>query len=99
MNILAMILGSGLMLADNRYGSLYCLVSIAYYALVHTNPILTHPHYPQADQQTWLMLMNFLAIIGGLLIAYTRGHTKRVNGDVGKGMQEESKEGSWKKLQ
>jgi len=78
MNILTMILGSGMMLADNRYGSLYCLVSIAYYALVHTNPILTHPQYPQAEQQTWLMLMNFIAIIGGLLIAYTRGHTKTI---------------------
>ena len=40
-NILGLIVGSGLMLADNRYGSLYCMLSIAYYALTHLNPLIS----------------------------------------------------------
>jgi len=43
-NIFGIILGSALILADNKYGCLYSLISIAYYALVHVNPLISETH-------------------------------------------------------
>jgi len=43
-NILGIMLGGALMLADNKYGCLYSIISIAYYALVHANPLITQTH-------------------------------------------------------
>ena len=43
-NILSMILGAVLMLADSKQGCLLCLISIGYYTLVHINPFInTNP--------------------------------------------------------
>jgi hypothetical protein len=80
-NIMGLILGSGLMLADNRYGCLYSMLSVGYYALTHMNPLI------ESDSHTWLMLIQAIAVIGGLIIAYTRGHLRGKYAEASTGAQ------------
>ncbi len=62
------------MLADNQLGSIFSIVSVLYYALVYINPFVIDDQ--ESLQQTWIMFMQYLALIGSILIVYTRGHNK-----------------------
>jgi len=75
LNMISLVLGGGMMLASDIKGIQGCLISIlamAYYALLYKNPVI-----PEAIgmpmKGSWLSFSRCLAIIGGLLVAMTRG--------------------------
>ncbi len=61
------------MLADNPYGSLLSLISVAYYSFLYMNPWVIDSDDQTSMQQSFEVLVKYIAVIGGILIAMTRG--------------------------
>ena len=67
------------MLADNPYGGLLGIGSLLYYSFLYMNPWVVDPDDQSTLQQSFEVFVKYIAVLGAIMIAMTRGKSQGDN--------------------